>query len=51
VPRHERNRHDQDPLDGGIAEPGTVLTIRDDETADIEAFLPGVRGPGGSTDM
>jgi transcription elongation factor GreA len=33
-----------DPPDDGIAEPGMVLTIRYDDTGDIETFLLGVRG-------
>ncbi|WP_459546771.1 GreA/GreB family elongation factor [Nocardia sp. X0981] len=33
----------QDPPDDGIAEPGMVLTVRYDETDDIETFLLGVR--------
>lgn len=34
----------EDPPDDGIAEPGMVLTIRYDDTGDIETFLLGVRG-------
>jgi transcription elongation factor GreA len=36
----------QEPVgpDDGIAEPGMVLTVRFDDTGDIETFLPGVRG-------
>jgi transcription elongation GreA/GreB family factor len=34
----------KDPPDDGIAEPGMVLTIRYDDTGDIETFLLGVRG-------
>ena len=34
----------EDPPDDGIAEPGMVLTIRSDDTGDIETFLLGVRG-------
>jgi transcription elongation factor GreA len=33
----------QDPPDDGIAEPGMVLTIRYDDTADEETFLLGLR--------
>lgn len=32
-----------DPPDDGIAEPGMVLTIRYDDTGDVETFLLGVR--------
>jgi transcription elongation GreA/GreB family factor len=32
------------PPDDGIAEPGMVLTVRYDDTGDIESFLLGVRG-------
>ena len=32
------------PPDDGIAEPGMVLTIRYDDTGEIETFLLGVRG-------
>ncbi len=34
----------EDPPDDGIAEPGMVLTIRYDDTGDIETFLLAVRG-------
>lgn len=34
----------EDPADDGIAEPGMVLTVRFDDTGDIETFLLGVRG-------
>ncbi|GAA2104243.1 GreA/GreB family elongation factor [Actinomadura alba] len=34
----------QDPPDDGVAEPGMVLTVRYDDTGDIETFLLGVRG-------
>lgn len=34
----------KDPPDDGIAEPGMVLTIRYDDTGDIETFLMSVRG-------
>ena len=34
----------EDPPDDGVAEPGMVLTIRYDDTGDIETFLIGVRG-------
>lgn len=34
----------EDPPDDGIAEPGMVVTIRYDDTADTETFLLGVRG-------
>ncbi|MDX1881419.1 GreA/GreB family elongation factor [Mycolicibacterium sp. 141076] len=34
----------EDPPDDGIAEPGMVLTVRYDDTGDIETFLLGVRG-------
>jgi transcription elongation factor GreA len=34
----------EDPPNDGIAEPGMVLTIRDDDTGDTETFLLGVRG-------
>lgn len=33
-----------DPPDDGVAEPGMVLTVRYDDTGDIETFLLGVRG-------
>ncbi|MGH3264590.1 MAG: GreA/GreB family elongation factor, partial [Trebonia sp.] len=33
----------EDPPDDGIAEPGMVLTIRYDDTGDVETFLLGVR--------
>ncbi|OBK16901.1 GreA/GreB family elongation factor [Mycobacterium asiaticum] len=33
----------QDPPDDGIAEPGMVLTIRYDDTGDVETFLLGLR--------
>jgi transcription elongation GreA/GreB family factor len=34
----------EDPPDDGIAEPGMVLTVRFDDTGEIETFLLGVRG-------
>jgi transcription elongation factor GreA len=34
----------EDPPDDGIAEPGMVLTVRYDDTGEIETFLLGVRG-------
>ena len=34
----------QDPPDDGIAQPGMVLTVRYDDTGEIETFLLGVRG-------
>ena len=34
----------EDPPDDGIAEPGMVLTLRYDDTGEIETFLLGVRG-------
>ncbi|GBE66007.1 transcription elongation factor GreA [Mycobacterium sp. MFM001] len=34
----------EDPPDDGVAEPGMVLTIRYDDTGDVETFLLGVRG-------
>jgi transcription elongation factor GreA len=34
----------EDPPNDGIAEPGMVLTIRYEDTGDIETFLLGVRG-------
>ncbi len=34
----------EDPPDDGIAEPGMVLTIRYDDTGEVETFLFGVRG-------
>nr|WP_080697046.1 GreA/GreB family elongation factor [Mycobacterium asiaticum] len=34
----------QDPPDDGIAEPGMVLTIRYDDTGEVETFLLGLRG-------
>ncbi|OBI28121.1 GreA/GreB family elongation factor [Mycobacterium sp. E2238] len=34
----------EDPPDDGIAEPGMVLTVRYDDTGDIETFLLGARG-------
>jgi transcription elongation factor GreA len=34
----------EDPPDDGVAEPGMVLTVRYDDTGDIEMFLLGVRG-------
>jgi transcription elongation factor GreA len=34
----------EDPPDDGVAEPGMVLTVRYDDTGDIETFLLGVRG-------
>ncbi|MFB1295101.1 GreA/GreB family elongation factor [Mycobacterium sp. pW049] len=33
-----------DPADDGIAEPGMVLSVRFDDTGDIETFLLGSRG-------
>ncbi|WP_326545068.1 GreA/GreB family elongation factor [Mycolicibacterium sp. ND9-15] len=33
----------EDPPDDGIAEPGMVVTVRYDDTAEIETFLLGVR--------
>ena len=36
----------EDPPDDGIAEPGMVLTIRYDDTGEIETFLLGARGAG-----
>jgi transcription elongation factor GreA len=33
----------EDPPDDGIAEPGMVLTVRFDDTGEIETFLLGVR--------
>jgi transcription elongation GreA/GreB family factor len=33
-----------DPPDDGIAEPGMVVTVRFDDTGDVETFLLGVRG-------
>lgn len=33
-----------DPVDDGIAEPGMVLTVRYEDTGDIDTFLLGVRG-------
>src|SRR3954470_12294416 len=34
----------EDPPDDGVAEPGMVLTIRYDDTGEVETFLLGVRG-------
>ncbi|MCV7205007.1 transcription elongation factor GreAB [Mycolicibacterium peregrinum] len=34
----------EDPPDDGVAEPGMVLTVRYDQTGEIETFLLGVRG-------
>jgi transcription elongation factor GreA len=34
----------QDPPDDGVAEPGMVLTVRYDDTGDVETFLLGIRG-------
>ena len=34
----------EDPPDDGIAEPGMVLTVRYDDTGEMETFLLGVRG-------
>ena len=34
----------EDPPDDGIAEPGMVLTIRYDDTGEVETFLLSVRG-------
>jgi transcription elongation GreA/GreB family factor len=34
----------EDPPDDGVAEPGMVVTVRYDDTGDIETFLLGVRG-------
>lgn len=34
----------EDPPDDGVAEPGMVLTVRYDDTGDVETFLLGVRG-------
>ncbi|MBP2455597.1 GreA/GreB family elongation factor [Mycolicibacterium lutetiense] len=34
----------ENPADDGVAEPGMVLTVRYDQTGDIETFLLGVRG-------
>jgi transcription elongation GreA/GreB family factor len=34
----------EDPADDGMAEPGMVLTVRYDDTGEIETFLLGVRG-------
>jgi transcription elongation factor GreA len=34
----------EDPDDDGVAEPGMVLTVRYDDTGEIETFLLGVRG-------
>lgn len=34
----------EDPPDDGVAEPGMVLTVRYDDTGEIETFLLGVRG-------
>src|SRR3954451_12590044 len=34
----------EDPPDDGVAEPGRVLTIRYDDTGEVETFLLGVRG-------
>jgi transcription elongation factor GreA len=37
----------EDPPDDGLAEPGMVLTVRYDDTGEIETFLLGVRGAEG----
>ena len=34
----------EDPPDDGVAEPGMVLTVRYDDTGEIETFLLGARG-------
>ena len=34
----------EDPPDDGVAEPGMVLTVRYDDTGEIETFLLGMRG-------
>ena len=34
----------EDPPDDGVAEPGMVLTVRFDDTAETETFLLGARG-------
>jgi transcription elongation GreA/GreB family factor len=34
----------EDPPDDGVAEPGMVLTVRYDDTGEIDTFLLGVRG-------
>jgi transcription elongation factor GreA len=34
----------EDPPDDGVAEPGMVLTVRYEDTGDVETFLLGVRG-------
>ncbi|OBF60874.1 transcription elongation factor GreAB [Mycobacterium sp. 852002-53434_SCH5985345] len=34
----------EDPPDDGVAEPGMVLTVRYDDTGDVETFLLGARG-------
>ncbi|BBX89140.1 GreA/GreB family elongation factor [Mycolicibacterium boenickei] len=34
----------EDPPDDGVAEPGMVLTVRFDQTKEIETFLLGIRG-------
>jgi transcription elongation factor GreA len=34
----------EDPPDDGVAEPGMVLTVRYDDTGEVETFLLGVRG-------
>lgn len=34
----------QDPPDDGVAEPGMVLTVRYDDTEEVETFLLGIRG-------
>ncbi|MFD5830693.1 GreA/GreB family elongation factor [Lentzea sp. NPDC060358] len=34
----------EDPPDDGVAEPGMVLTVRFDDTGDVETFLLGSRG-------
>lgn len=34
----------QDPPDDGIAEPGMVLTVRYEDTGEVETFLLGARG-------
>ncbi|KRE30892.1 gramicidin biosynthesis protein [Mycobacterium sp. Soil538] len=39
-----RAGHTRIPPDDGVAEPGMVLTVRFDDTGDIETFLLGTRG-------
>lgn len=34
----------EDPPDDGIAEPGMVVTVRYDDTGEVESFLLGLRG-------